>query len=103
MLLQKLQQSGITRTALYGAGELGLKVYEFLTTHGINISCVIDRRALNSCIRLGEHQVITLAEAKRRDVDCFTVASRAFASEISAEIRLHYSDKTTCTNIIVFR
>nr|WP_279008569.1 HAD hydrolase-like protein [Aeromonas jandaei] len=103
LLLQKLQQSGITRTALYGAGELGLKVYEFLTTHGINISCVIDRRALNSCIRLGEHQVITLAEAKRRDVDCFTVASRAFASEISAEIRLQYNDKTACTNIIVFR
>ncbi|MGN5038167.1 hypothetical protein ACTG2V_09160 [Aeromonas sp. 74A] len=103
LLLQKLRQSGITKTALYGAGELGLKVYEFLTTHGINICCVIDRRALNSCIRLGEHQVITLAEAKRRDVDCFTVASRAFASEISAEIRLQYNDKTACTNIIVFR
>ncbi|WP_372588086.1 HAD family hydrolase [Aeromonas veronii] len=103
LLLQKLRQSGITKTALYGAGELGLKVYEFLTAHGINICCVIDRRALNSCIRLGEHQVITLAEAKRRDVDCFTVASRAFASEISAEIRLQYNDKTAGTNIIVFR
>ncbi|HHQ4542855.1 TPA: HAD family hydrolase [Aeromonas veronii] len=103
LLLQKLRQSGITKTALYGAGELGLKVYEFLTAHGINICCVIDRRALNSCIRLGEHQVITLAEAKRRDVDCFTVASRAFASEISAEIRLLYNDKTAGTNIIVFR
>ncbi len=103
LLLQKLQQLGITQTALYGAGELGLKVYELLTTHGINISCVIDRRALNSCIRLGEHEVITLSEAKRRGVDCFTVASRAFASEISAEIRQLYDDKTTCTNIIVFR
>ncbi|WP_421319675.1 HAD family hydrolase [Aeromonas veronii] len=103
LLLQKLRQSGITKTALYGAGELGLKVYEFLTAHGINICCVIDRRALNSCIRLGEHQVITLAEAKRRDVDCFTVASRAFASEISAEIRLQYNDKTAGINIIVFR
>ena len=103
LLLQKLQLSGITQTALYGAGELGLKVYEFLTTHGITISCVIDRRALNSRIILGEHEVITLAEAKRRDVDCFTVASRAFASEISAEIRQWYDDKADRTRIIVFR
>lgn len=103
LLLQKLQQTGITQTALYGAGELGLKVYEFLTTHGITISCVIDRRALNSRIILGEHEVITLAEAKRRGIDCFTVASRAFASEISAEIRQWYDDKIERTRIIVFR
>lgn len=103
LLLQKLQQLGITQTALYGAGELGLKVYEFLTTHGIAISCVIDRRALSSRIILGEHEVITLAEAKRRNVDSFTVASRAFASEISAEIRQCYDDKEARTRIIVFR
>lgn len=103
LLLQKLQQTGITHTALYGAGELGLKVYEFLTTHGITISCVIDRRALNNHIILGGHEVITLAEAKRRDVECFTVASRAFASEISAEIRQLYGDKAEHARIIIFR
>ncbi len=103
LLLQKLQQLGITQTALYGAGELGLKVYEYLTAHGIAISCVIDRRALSSCIQLGEHEVITLAEAKKRNVACFTIASRAFASEISAEIRQCYEDKAAHTRIIVFR
>ncbi|WP_327785919.1 MULTISPECIES: HAD family hydrolase [Aeromonas] len=103
LLLQKLQQSGISQTALYGAGELGLKVYEYLTTHGIVINCVIDRRALSSRIQLGEHEVITLAEAKKRNVACFTVASRAFANEISAEIRQCYDDKAEHARIIVFR
>ena len=103
LLLQKLRQLGITQTALYGAGELGLRVYEYLTTHGIAISCVIDRRALSSRIQLGKHEVITLAEAKKRNVACFTIASRAFASEISAEIRQCYDDKAAHTCIIVFR
>ena len=98
-----MQQSGISQTALYGAGELGLKVYEYLTTHGIVINCVIDRRALSSRIQLGEHEVITLAEAKKRNVACFTVASRAFANEISAEIRQCYDDKAEHARIIVFR
>lgn len=103
LLLQQLRQLGITKTALYGAGELGLKVYEFISSHGIDISCVVDRRALNNCIYLGKHRVITLAEAKLRNVDCFTVASRAFAREISTEIRQYYGDESVHTRIILFR
>jgi len=90
LLLQKLQQLGITQTALYGAGELGLKVYEYLKSHGINIEHVIDQRAEFNSFCLGDNLVISLDVAKGMGVATFVVASRAFRSEIIERINESY-------------
>jgi HAD superfamily hydrolase (TIGR01549 family) len=90
MLLKTLNQKGITTTAIYGAGELGEKVYRYLTENGISISCVIDRRAEQSAFKLGDHQVIPLTEALSQGESVFSIASRAFASEITLNIVSHY-------------
>ncbi len=96
-LLQQLQQCDITETAIYGAGELGLSVYNMLVSHGISINCVIDRRAETTDFKLAEHDVITLERAKLKGIKCFTVASRAYAYEITSYIRKEYSnDEALC-------
>ncbi|WDF89773.1 HAD-IA family hydrolase [Aeromonas hydrophila] len=101
-LLAQLQRQEITKTALYGAGALGLGVYSLLRQHGIIITHVVDRRAEATSFTLGEHEVITLAEALVQGVTCFTVASRAFAMEIEAQIRAAYTTAGVSPKVIAF-
>ncbi|VEE63441.1 Predicted hydrolase (HAD superfamily) [Shewanella putrefaciens] len=90
MLLKKLKQKGIVTTAIYGAGELGAKVYRHLLENGINVSYVIDRRAEEAIFTLGNHQVISLKDAILQGENVFSVASRAFAEEIKEQILTMY-------------
>ncbi|MGL6015917.1 MAG: hypothetical protein ACRCZU_07495, partial [Selenomonadaceae bacterium] len=101
-LLAQLQRQEITKTALYGAGELGLGVYSLLKQHGITITHVVDRRAEVASFTLGDHEVITLAEALVQGVTCFTVASRAFAMDIEAQIRAACTTSGVSPKIIAF-
>lgn len=91
-LLQQLKHHGITEAALYGAGELGLSVYNLLVNHGIKISYIIDRRAATTDFKLAEHDVITLDEAKFKNISCFVIASRAYAYEIVSLIKNEYNE-----------
>lgn len=102
LLLQSLQKKGITQTALYGAGELGLRVYDLLHQHGIVITHVIDRRAETASFSLREHKAISLTQAKALGVTCFTVASRAFASDIYNTIMSEFIGLERNINIILY-
>lgn len=92
VLLQLLQEKTIVETAIYGAGELGLRVYELLTKHGICVTHIIDRRAERGSLYMNGIKVITLAEASNLNIKTYSVASRAFCNEIVKSI------KSTCDN-----
>lgn len=92
MLLQLLKEKKIAETAIYGAGDLGLRVYELLTKHGICVTHIIDRRAEQGSLYMNGIKVITLAEASKMNVMTYSVASRAFCNEIVKSI------KSTCDN-----
>ena len=72
---------------LYGAGSLGQRAMDLLTANGIRVKAVVDRRAEHSDFELNGVRVETLARVLARGENCFAVASRAFASEISAQLR----------------
>lgn len=103
LLLQALRQRNITRTALYGAGELGMRVYTLLRAHGITITHVIDRRAESTRFQLGDHEVISLEQAAKLGVTSYTVASRAFATEIFLTIQAKYQKTGTDVEIVLYR
>ncbi|AUU20542.1 hypothetical protein KAM333_06950 [Aeromonas caviae] len=92
VLLQLLQEKNKVETALYGAGDLGLRVYELLTKHGIRVTHIIDRRAEHGSLYMNDIKVITLAEASNLKLRTYSVASRAFCNEMVKAI------KSTCDN-----
>ncbi len=92
VLLQLLLEKNKAETALYGAGDLGLRVYELLTKHGIRVTHIIDRRAERGSLYMNGIKVITLAEASNLNLRTYSVASRAFCNEIVKSI------KSTCDN-----
>lgn len=91
-LLQLLQEKKIDETAIYGAGDLGLRVYDLLIKHGIRVTHIIDRRAERGSLYMNGIKVITLAEALNFNLKTYSVASRAFCNEIVRSI------KSTCDN-----
>lgn len=98
LLLANLQNSHITHTAVYGAGELGAQVLRLLKAQGITVSLVIDRRAASGNFELEGLPVVTLAEAFNRGERVFAVASKVFANEIIAEIKSKFCG---CEPIII--
>ncbi|MFP8965847.1 hypothetical protein ACKC9G_04645 [Pokkaliibacter sp. CJK22405] len=86
-LLEQLTRAGIRSVALYGAGALGQRAMDLLLDNGIGITAVVDRRAEHTAFELNGVQVETLHQVLERGERCFAVASRAFASEISAQLR----------------
>ncbi|PPC78438.1 hypothetical protein C4K68_05140 [Pokkaliibacter plantistimulans] len=86
-LLEQTQRADIHSLVLYGAGSLGQRAMDLLTANGIRVKAVVDRRAEHSDFELNGVRVETLARVLARGENCFAVASRAFASEISAQLR----------------
>ena len=93
LLLSELRRQSLTRTAIYGAGELGARVVALLRTENIEISLVVDRRATAGHFELEGISVVTLQDAVDRGETVFTVASKAFASEISSDLSAYAHEK----------
>lgn len=87
VLLQLLQENNKAETALYGAGDLGLRVYELLTKHGIRVTHIIDRRAERGPLYMNGIKVISMADASKLKLKTYSIASRAFCNEIVSIIK----------------
>lgn len=83
LILENLKRNNIKTTAIYGAGELGKKLYELLTTEKINVSAVIDQRAAIVNLELYGEKVVTIEEYIATGGLVFSIASRAFFKEIA--------------------
>ncbi|EHR42313.1 hypothetical protein [Alishewanella jeotgali] len=102
-LLHILKSHNILETAVYGAGNLGTKVIDLLTYHGIAVTYIIDQRAKSGPFYIGDRKVITLDEAFKLGLNTYSVASRAFCSEIVQSIRSVYLTTGVEIKIITYR
>ncbi|MDF2409781.1 hypothetical protein GWQ29_10150 [Aeromonas sp. 2HA2] len=103
MLLQLLQEKNKDETALYGAGDLGLRVHELLTLHGIRVTHIIDRRAERSSLYMNGIKVISLSEASNLKLKTYSVASRAFCTEIVNSIKSTCNDTSPMVEIFTYK
>lgn len=103
VLLQLLQEKNIDETALYGAGDLGLRVYDLLIKHGIRVTHIIDRRAERGSLYMNGIKVITLAEASNLNLKTYSVASRAFCNEITRLIKSTYDNSSRVVDIFTYK
>lgn len=92
MLLQQLQQNGINRTVIYGAGELGVDVLHLLIKNNIEISYFVDRRAESGPFVVDGVGVITFTQAMDKGERVFAIASRAYVNEIKRDIVKNVGD-----------
>lgn len=103
MLLQLLQEKNKDETALYGAGDLGLRVYGLLTKHGIRVTHIIDRRAEHGSLYMNGIKVITLAEASNLKLRTYSIASRAFCNEMVNSIKSNCNDASLMVDIFTYK
>ena len=82
ILLEKIRKIGVNRVVVYGAGELGYKLYSLLKVNGIEITSFIDRRAEQHQFTLAGLPVYSLDRVDIPPQTLLVVASRAFSEEI---------------------
>ena len=67
---------------IYGASVLGRKLFDIMKKYGINIKCIIDKRAQ----RVDDMEAITLAQYVSDGGDLIIIASSRFADDIKKDL-----------------
>ena len=67
---------------IYGASVLGRKLFDIMKKYGINIKCIIDKRAQ----RVDDMEAITLAQYVSDEGDLIIIASSRFADDIKKDL-----------------
>ena len=67
---------------IYGASVLGRKLFDIMKKYGINIKCIIDKRAQI----VDDMEAITLAQYVSDEGDLIIIASSRFADDIKKDL-----------------
>jgi hypothetical protein len=93
-LVEQAIAQGLQRVALYGAGQIGLRMLTTARQRGLAITAVVDSNPKLQGLHLLDCPISSLADAMALGCDGYLVASVAFAEAIARTIRRGYSDQS---------
>lgn len=89
-VVEKMQNDGITETALYGAGENGRQFYFICQMYHIKVLCFIDRKESLWGTKKEGIEIMGIKEAVQRKYDNYIITSLFSISEIKQVIEENY-------------
>jgi FMN phosphatase YigB (HAD superfamily) len=81
-LVEAALARGLSSVVVYGGGKIGADLIEVADASGLRVEAVVDRNTALHGSLLGGVSIASLADAMRRPVPAFVVASAAFVDEI---------------------